>query len=518
MVKLKQYLENSWYRWASQDRQTWYASQYQYWYWVNTRNMKNWVCLAWWQTDVTTKTSAFTYFTYWRELYYVDSAGKIYDAEWTQKCDTWVQQYTAPNWIEFWNNIYIVWQWWVVKVNPVSWSYTNITNDFPWYPRNTDPWYRQGTTNVVLNYANTFLLIWNANVLWRISTETWTEVIKGIRYFDLSYSIYWLTQEWNYLKIYVSNWVNSKIHYAKGTFDVEYTWLVQTVSLKWLALSNWQVASDQWYDYAIFTVQDWEYKLSKILWYSKVDIRWTETWWWEKVFTADSPNIKSADGILFAAMKEWIRTFTEYNGWLRWGCCEFPLASNEKVTNMFKFWEYLYTCVYNSSTDRFSERYFDMSFHPAKYQRNWYIIGRVFDWGCAGLFKKNDQATITYNMPTDTSMELSYRYDRSSFWYDKSNFLLIKKLEDTNECYDIVVPTTPTKTDISLLSKESWINDLILLENWNGIQLEDMLVIPFNKTWNLLEYRFDLATTNTAKTPILFEHSLTYYDYMRKYR
>jgi hypothetical protein len=515
MVILKQYLENSWYRWASQDRQTWYASQYQYWYWVNTRNMKNWVCLAWWQTDVTTKTSPFTYFTCWSELYYVDAAGKIYDVEWTQKCDTWVQQYTAPSWIEFWNSIYIVWQWGVVKVNPTTWTYTNMTSDFPTY---YGAWYRLASTNVVLNYANTFLLIWNGNVLWRISTETWTEVIKGIRFFDLSYTIFWLTQEWNYLKIYVSNWINSKIHYAKGTFDVEYTWLVQTVSLKWLALNNWQVASDQWYDYAIFTVQDWEYKLSKIQWYSKVDIKWTETWWWEKVFTADSPNIKSADGVLFAAMKDWIRTFTEYNGWLWWGCCEFPLASNEKVTNMFKFWEYLYTCVYNSSTNRYSERYFDMSFHPAKYQRNWYIIGRVFDWGCAGLFKKNDQATITYNMPTDTSMELSYRYDRSSFWYDKSNFLLIKKLEDTKECYDIVVPTTPSKTEISLLSKQSWINDLILLENGNWIQLEDMLVIPFNKTWNLLEYRFDLATNDNAKTPILFEHSLTYYDYMRKYR
>jgi hypothetical protein len=43
-------------------------------------------------------------------------------------------------------------------------------------------------------------------------------------------------------------------------------------------------------------------------------------------------------------------------------------------------------------------------------------------------------------------MELSYRYDRSSFTYDKSNFLSIKKLTDTNNCYDIVVPTTPSTT------------------------------------------------------------------------
>lgn len=170
----------------------------------------------------------------------------------------------------------------------------------------------------------------------------------------------------------------------------------------------------------------------------------------------------------------------------------------------------------------YQERYYDLSFHPAKYQPNWFIIGRVFDGWCAWLFKKNDQATITYNMPVWTSMELSYRYDRSSFWYDKSNFLSIKKLTDTDNCYDIVVPTTPWIKDTSLLMMENN-TDQILLENWNWILLEDLLVCPFNKTWNLLEYRFDFTgnqtnTTPATKTPILFEHSLTYYDYMRKYR
>jgi hypothetical protein len=62
-------------------------------------------------------------------------------------------------------------------------------------------------------------------------------------------------------------------------------------------------------------------------------------------------------------------------------------------------------------------------------------------------------------------MELSYRYDRSSFAYNKSNFYPIKKLEDTTNCYDIVVPTTPqVDKQESLLRKEE-ANDLILLEN-----------------------------------------------------
>lgn len=524
-LKTKQYLENSWYRWASQDRQTWYAAQYQYWYGVNTRDMKNWVCLAWWATDVVKNiTSPFSYFTYLWDLYYVTAAWKIYTAAWVQKCNTWVTHTddqwnpVAPNWIEFWNNIYIVWAGWIVRVDG-TWTATPLTSYIPEYPDNSWSHYRNNWC-CVLNYANTFLLIWDKNVVWKMEVVLWTETFTGIRYFESSYNVYWLTQEWNYLKIYTSNWINTKIHYAKGTFDVEYTWLVQTVSFKWLALAWWDVASDQWYDYVIFTVKSWEYKLAKVQWYSKVDIRWTQTWWTQKVFTATDPNIKSADWVLFAAMEDWIWTFIEYNWWLWWWCCEFPIASTESVTTMYKYWEYLYVCV--KANNKYTVRYYDMSFHPATYQPNGYIISRVFDWGCWSLFKKNVQATVTYNMPVWTNMELSYRYDRSSFEYDKSNFLSIKKLTDNVECYDIVFPTTPSTSTQDLLALEDWYN--ILLENGNNILLEDLMICPFNKTWNYLEYRVDFTwyldedTNKVIKTPILFEHSLLYDDRIRKYR
>ena len=274
------------------------------------------------------------------------------------------------------------------------------------------------------------------------------------------------------------------------------------------------MASDQWNDYAILSPKHWEYKLSKIQWYNKTDIRWTQTWDWEKVFTSDSnPKITACDWVLFAAMKEWVWTFTEYNGWLRWWCVEFRESKN--IVSIFRYEESLYVCIEDWET--YTMQYYNLSFHPDTYQDSWFIIGRVFDWWCAWLFKKNDQATITYNMPEWTSMELSYRYDRSSFWYDKSNFLSIKNLTDTTTCYDIVVPTTPWIQDESVLLKQDWWQ--ILLENGNWIKLEDMLVCPFNKTWNLLEYRVDFnSNTAKTKTPILFEHSLTYYDYMRKYR
>ena len=75
-IKLKQYLENSWYRWASQDRQTWYAAQFQYGENINIRDMKNGVCLSWWRTDVSTKSKPFNYFTYKNNLYYVDADWK----------------------------------------------------------------------------------------------------------------------------------------------------------------------------------------------------------------------------------------------------------------------------------------------------------------------------------------------------------------------------------------------------------------------------------------------------------
>lgn len=500
-IKLKQYLENSWYRWASQDRQTWYAAQFQYGENVNIRDMKNGVCLSWWATDVKTLSNPFSFFTYQWDLYIVDSDGKVYDEDWTEVHDVNETFTWAPQGIEFWDDMYIVWTAWVFKIT----SWWTISDETP-------TWF-SGLNTCVINYANTFLLVWDFNKVWRYDT-TWLPP-KVIREFDSSYFVFAMTQEWNYLKIYTSNWVNTKIHYAKGTFDVEYTWLIQTVSFVWLSINYWCVCSDQWTDYAVFSFAPGELKLAKISGYNKTDIRWTQTWDWTKIFTSESPYITACDWVVFAATDEWIWTFTEYNGWLWWWCIEFK--ENKEIYNMFRYGERLYACI-KDWNNWFIVRYYDLSFHPTKYQTHWFIVGRVFDWGCAWLFKKNDQATITYNMPTSTSMELSYRYDRSSFWYNKSNFYSIKKLTDTINCYDIVIPTTPqVDKQVSLLAKEN-VTDLILLENWNWILLEDMMVCPFNKTWNLLEYRFDLNTTDNKKTPTLYEHSLTYYDYMRKYR
>lgn len=505
--KLKQYLENSWYRWASQDRQTWYAAQYQYWYWVNTRDMKNGVCLAWWKTQPAwwTLNKKFIYFVYSWDLYMFTEWWDIIDtSNWNVMVNVW-KTWGFLHAITFWDYIYVCIWTYIFKVDPswLSWSSSAVTHTFP-------------EVSCILNYANTFLLFWSYDEVWRLDTA-W--ILTKIRDFESWYSVYWLTQEWNYLKIYTSNWVDTKIHYAKGTFDVEDTWLVQTVSLKWLAIGAWSVTYDQWNDYVLFQVWT-DYKLAKIQWYNKIDIRWTQKRWTEKVFKWEAnsyyrPTITACDWVVFASMLEWVWTFTEYNWWLRWWCVEFPREDLEYITHVFRYGEQLWVCVY-SDWDYIVRRY-DLSFHPSTYQSNWFIIGRVFDWWCAWLFKKNDQATITYNMPVGTSMELSYRYDRSSFGYDKSNFLSIKNLTDTTNCYDIVVPTTPWMNAWSVLLMENNADE-ILLENWNWIELEELMVCPFNKTWNLLEYRFDLSTTDSTKTPILFEHSLTYYDYMRKYR
>lgn len=477
-LKLKQYLENSRYRWASQDRQTWYAAQYQYGFWVNTRDMKNWVCLAGWWTFVRSFNTWINVFTAFWNMYYINWDWDIYNENWTLKCSTWVTDAYAPICEEFWNALFVIWDNKVVYVTP-GWSVADVTNAFPQYH---GAWYR-GIWYCALNYANTFLLIWDGNVLWRI--DKWIGVVKGIRYFDSWYTIYWLTQEWNYLKIYTSNWLDTKIHYAKGTFDVEDTWLVQTISYPWLAIGVWDVTADQWNDYVIFRqskeTSSWSYKLAKVQWYNKIDIRWTQKRWTETIFTANDPAIYASDWVVFAWMKDWIWTFTEYNWWLRWWCCEFP-TTWWATRSMVKCGETLYAVVqFQNDYELFK---YDMSFHPAKYTQSWFIVGRVFDWWCAWLFKKNVQATITYNMPSWTGMELSYRYDRSSFEYDKSNFSSIKNLTDTNSCYDIVVPTTDS---------------------------------DFNRTWNLLEYRFDLSWDWTH-TPILFEHNLLYDDSIRKYR
>ena len=503
-IKLKQYLENSWYRWASQDRQTGYAAQFQYGENINIRDMKNWVCLSWGSTDILTHNDKFTCFIDEGIMYIADTKWIVRAYNNWILIDEWDLQNDfvfPPIIIKFWYYVYVVWYGWIFALS--SWSYSDITpNDFDW------------ETVCALNYANTYLLIWDWNKVWRFSkvNSTMINTSKVVRDFE-TWFVCWLTQEWNYLKIYVSDWPDTKIHYAKWTFDVEDTWLVQTVSFKWLSIQPLCVSSDQGQDYVAFIPTDWEIILAKVSWYNKIDIRWTQTWDWHKVFWW-TPRIMASDWVVFAAANEWIWTFTEYNWWLWWWCVEF--REHNEVFNMYRYWETLYACIKTWNSE-YTLRSYDLSFHPTTYQSHGFIVGRVFDGGCAWLFKKNDQATITYNMPVGTSMELSYRYDRSSFGYDKANFLSIKKLTDTNECYDIVVPTTPNNNTTTLLRQESS-SDLITLENWNWIMLEEYMVCPFNKTRNLLEYRFDLNTTNVRKTPILFEHSLTYYDYMRKYR
>lgn len=509
-IKLKQYLENSWYRWASQDRQTWYAAQFQYWEWINIRDIKNWVCLAAAPVVVFSITSEFIFFEYDANLYCLDKLWDILDSSWTILL-------TIPSFIpnqmnaqQFWDYVFVIAWWSVYQIDIVTLTVTDRTPTWFWW------W------TCMLNFANTYLLIWDWEKLWRIDLTLWTPVFKKIREFQSWYAIRWLTQEWNYLKIYTTNWEDTKIHYAKGTFDVEDTWLIQTISFKWLAmLSQNCITSDEWNDYALFQTEEtpwsfWEYKLSKITWYSKIDIRWTQRYEWQRIFqSVKKPEVIANDWVVFANMDEWIRTFTEYNWWLRWWCVEFPSKWYE-FHNIYKFDSKLYVCMYDSESELYSCVHYDLSFQPRVYQYDWFIIGRVFDWWCAWLFKKNDQATITYHMPNDTKMELSYRYDRSSFRYDKSNFRQIKELTDTNSCYDIVVPTTPSALPESLLQLED--NYDILLEDWTWILLEDIMVCPFNRPRNLLEYRFDLHTDSPTKTPILFEHSLTYYDYMRKYR
>lgn len=482
MVLVKQYLENSWYRWGSQDRQTWYGSQYQFWYWVNTRDMKNWVCLAWWVKSTTTYDGKATYFVYQGKLYALTSTWKIVDtASWSTKLTwlTWWWNLKQQCAVEFWAWVFCA-LWWKVRVvvnNNWSWSKVDITDTvLPWF----------GSVTCMLNYANTFLLIWDWDSLWRIDVSLWTEIWKKIRKFHSWYKIYWLTLEWNYLKIYTSNGKDTKIHYAKWTFDVEDTWLIQTISFKWMWLSFNNVASDQWKDYALFLIWN-DLKLSRISWYNKVDIKWTQSYWnrWDVwcFYSVNDPYVYASDGVLFVWIDEWIWTFTEDNWWLWWWCLEFPSSNYEEISCIMRYWEELYVCYVGSNT--YTEKVYDLSFQPSVYQSNWYIIWRVFDGWCWSLFKKNIQTVVTYNMPSNTKLELSYRYDRKTFWYAKSNFKSLKVLTDTSSCYDIIVPTTD--------------ND-------------------FNMPRNYIEYRVDFITTSNSKSPILFEHNLLYNDSMRKYR
>ena len=408
-----------------------------------------------------------------------------------------------------------VWQWNVLNLWLLVWTlawWQTLTYDF--IPR------------CVYNYADTFFLVSLAWILLRYQplTNDFRDVAnwKIIRYFGARKWICWLSQSWNYLKIYVTDWTTTECHYAQWTFDLEESWMVQTIKYEWQLLedclaTNWDT------DYGLFLTGSWTMELREMSWYwtttirrtkyiadtpaplfvwEHMDVNW-EMWLWSRV--------RYRNWVLYCMTKEWIWTFSKESVWSHWWTWWWVIEWNNEWFNddcqMDFFWENLVVLTsldtvespyeYNWYYDLYRMSLLD---NPPMYESDGVIIGNVYSWWVWSLFKKNVSTTIvcwkTNNTISlndwDLNIQVMYRYDREYLWLTTNWFHLLKEISPT-KIYDSIFITTPDPVQPA----------------WTQM---------YNKPWNTIEYAIQLHTENLNVSPVLYEHNLIYEDSMRKYR
>lgn len=590
MATFKQYLQNRWYRWMSHDRTVAYPYQFQFWCNVNVRNEKWAVMLASWHTENDITTGTFqnliqvapgkTDVTFTLTYNSIDNISTLWITDnllWESlPASLWYKQAYFKSWKQtlsnetpFWPRIKPFRDW----VFVVNWQSERIYFT-PWVDWVVEPWetvasydwvkamdivHNVWDPNVtyesddhihcVYNFADTFFLVatWGILLRYQPLTNDVTNMAnwKVIRYFWRNRTIVWLSQSWNYLKIYVTDWIKTECHYAQWTFDLEESWIVQTIKYEWILLEDC-LATDWVKDYGLFRTNIW-IQLLEMDWYDYNIIRKTERrtvmtqepWPWvepttEMIFY--DPRKKAGmwwtmakvlryDNTLYCSIPdEWIWTFTKESVWSHWWVWWW-------VVEWYKWWSTIQQMMIHNwimltlhTTWTIGSQSYsalcrtEINNYPNFYVEEWYIIGNIYDWWCGSLFKKNVSTTMVCGnsipwQPYNWIIMLWYRYDRknNTVWNPFAYWLDMVKAIETKDIYDSVFITS--------VQQDLW-----------DISGEDIPTSPrmFNAPRNTIEYFIMLSVPvtvyqdeeyyHTEISPILYEHNLIYEDSMRKYR
>jgi len=586
MATFKQYLQNRWYRWMSQDRTVAYPYQFQYWRNINVRNEKGWVMLSsrphTYSTDGTgTKYSWLiqiqpAWSEYWSQNpEYTYSYCLVYNNA-TNVCSlkTWLltklwetpslsnSRLDCQDWLREWFITAPFWPWirefrdWVFVINSspamVYFVWDNAATPQQWvdalwilWQLWTDRTYgTDGIIHAVYNFADTFFLValWWVLLRFQQLTDDYTDLAnwKIIRYFGANKNIVWLSQSWNYLKIYVTDWNMTECHYAQWTFDLEDSWLVQTIKYEWRLIEDCLV-SDWTRDFWLFKDNLW-IKLLEIDWYSYNVIRETERRRTSQVATElifyDYPNndwyyaskLAWYNWTLYCSLfNDWVWTFTKESVWSHWWAWWWVVEWWKESFSSWPWyvrpwqiciqWGILFVLLLNQYVSPWEVEYeklakIEVNDYPEMYTNEWYIIWNIYDWWVWSLFKKNVSTTLVCGNSDPQALpkwiiSLRYRYDRET-----NNLLTpdtgsygIKSIE-TKWIYDSVFITSIQKDLTWVSATDLWNQPEKFNRPWNTIEYIIKLHCPIDANWNIQYF----------VSPILYEHNLIYEDSMRKYR
>jgi len=512
---MQQILEKTWKLWQSFDPSVGFKWQFQYSKNVDVSNIKNGITLSS-LIEQKVRTSPVTYC-----LYSFNKLVRFFSTWW----NTVATFASNTNWpttettignvpgtisyaIAFKSLVYGFWPNLAVTVDPIAGgTITDITAWIIWTDPDTSIVYTYSACTALMNYSNSMILVATGNLLWRyvpIASPGLPIWWKVIRVFEDDSQIRGLTMEWNYLKIWVQDsGLQTKVHYATGTFDVEYSWLVQTVKIDNQIIVS--VESDTVYDYVLCTNTatgaSIEYYLYRMQGTNKVLIKRTliSNWWYRTDFRYPAgTNMQMKKSVLYCPMYDGIWTFRNesVSSWNASGTLSAPVLSRGRDTNdrypfsSIIFGNYLYTSYQVwLSTPTYAEERVNIEFRPEKYQPSWSVIWMIQDWGLMGFDKTNIELHLSYLLPTPTivwgipttdpgKIKIYLRYDRESvwlaWWWD-----LIKTIDNRTHMREI----------INLTSNEY-----------------------FRRDWNVLEYMIEIvrSTTNPEIAPIFFEYNHLY--------
>lgn len=512
---MQQILDKTWKIWQSFDPAVGFKWQFQYSRNLDVSNIKNWITLSSLvETKVTDSQTVYCVYDYGKLVrFFSISPDFIVSYSWNTDRPTtsyviWQTTSRVYKAISFQNLVYGFWQWYAVTVVPnVWWAIIDITAWITWTDPDTSITHTFGSATALMNYNNSLLLVADWNKLRRYVpvASPWLPIWwKVIRNFEDGTIIKWLTMEWNYLKIRVQDkYLQTKVHYAQWTFDVEYAGLVQTIKLENQIILS--VESDMNYDYVLCRNSfDWvQYYLYRMQWVNKTLIKRTliTQWWYRNDFMYPAwENMQIKKWILYVPMLDWIRTFRNESvssGLSTWNVSAPVLSRSPFYLNRYPyqciiFWNYLYTSyqVWLYPNQTYAEDRVEIEFRPAQYQPTWFLIWLINDWLLMAMDKTNFQLNLWYLLPKPTldsqwyptidpwKINIYLRYDRESLWL-WGWWNLVKTLDNRSTLRERVLLTTDNN---------------------------------FRRDRNVLEYKIEFvrSTTTPSIAPTFFEYNHLY--------
>lgn len=299
------------------------------------------------------------------------------------------------------NTIYII--------NTATWASTTVN------PSDTIDWVtEQWSTNAAgrvtpLVYSNSVVIVWHWNTLRRYvpvaSAElpVWWSIIRKYKAND---QIIWLTLEWNYLKVIISDGgINTITYYIQGTFDVEDGWVVESIDRDNMLGLNTTTLENMDY-YMMRSADDspvlYMYRLNG---YTKEKV--FRTMWANgqanqlEYFTLASTSTYDSEfpvkrGIMYVPTGDGVWTFWMNKLWQFIVNKDWTLWWSRQARRRVILWDYLYVYYAVAWTD-VEVRYY-IEYRNNGYTEQWLIIDRIFTGGAVGEWKENVQMNIGYEL------------------------------------------------------------------------------------------------------------------------